>query len=90
MRPHRGTLILVLGILSLVCCTIFTGIPAWIMGNGDLKEIRAGRMDPAGETLTNVGRILGMVSCGLFILSVIVQVILLATGGGLMMLGGKK
>jgi hypothetical protein len=61
--PHRGTLILVLGILSLVGCGIFTGIPAWIMGNGDLKEIRAGRMDPEGEQMTNIGRILGMISC---------------------------
>jgi hypothetical protein len=61
--PHRGTLILVLGILSLVGCGIFTGIPAWIMGSGDLKQIRAGQMDPEGEQLTNIGRILGMISC---------------------------
>ena len=61
--PHRGTMILVLGILSLVGCGIFTGIPAWIMGNGDLKQIRAGQMDPEGEQLTNIGRILGMISC---------------------------
>ncbi len=67
--PHRGTLILVLGILGLLFCGIFTGIPAWIMGNNDLKEIRAGRMDPEGESLTNVGRILGMVTCILSIVS---------------------
>jgi hypothetical protein len=36
------------------------------MGNNDLKEIRAGRMDPEGETMTNIGRILGMVQCILF------------------------
>ena len=61
--PHRGTLILVLGILGLVGCGIFTAIPAWIMGSNDLKEIRAGRMDPEGEQLTNIGKILGMISC---------------------------
>src|SRR5690242_17990991 len=33
MEPHRGTLILVLGILSLTGLGILTGIPAWIMGN---------------------------------------------------------
>jgi predicted Zn finger-like uncharacterized protein len=60
--PHRGTLILVLGILSLTGAGILTGIPAWIMGNHDLAEIRAGRMDPEGESNTNIGRILGMVS----------------------------
>ena len=29
MRPHRGTMILVFGILGLVCCIIF-GIMAWV------------------------------------------------------------
>ena len=57
VKPHRGTLILVLGILSLVGCGIFTGIPAWIMGNNDMKEIRAGTMDPAGEQMTNIGKL---------------------------------
>jgi hypothetical protein len=72
MEPHRGTLILVLGILSLAGCGIFTGIPAWIMGNGDLKKIRAGTMDKEGESLTNIGRILGMIST---ILTLVVLVI---------------
>jgi len=63
LAPHRGTLILVLGILAFVGGGIITGIPAWIMGSNDLKEIRAGRMDPEGESNTNVGRILGMVCC---------------------------
>src|SRR5262245_51070783 len=63
LAPHRGTLILVLGILGVAGCGIFTAIPAWVMGNGDIKEIRAGRMDPEGESMTNIGRILGMVSC---------------------------
>lgn len=38
MEPHRGTLILVLGILSLTMCGLFTGIPAWIMGKNDLEK----------------------------------------------------
>ncbi len=88
MKPHRGTLILVLGILSLVGCSIFTGIPAWIMGNNDMKEIRAGTMDPAGEQLTNIGKILGMVSCGLTLVVGCLYAILFAGllgGGGLML-----
>ena len=61
MKPHRGVLILVLGILSFVFCGIFTAIPAWIMGNNDLREMDAGAMDIAGRGLTNAGRILGMI-----------------------------
>jgi hypothetical protein len=68
LPPHRGTLILVLGILGLVVCG-FLGPVAWIMGNTDLKEIRAGRMDPEGEGLTNGGRILGIISTVLLVLS---------------------
>ena len=63
LEPHRGTLILVLGILSLVLCGFFTGIPAWIMGKGDLKMIRGGAMDPEGEGTTKAGMICGMISC---------------------------
>jgi len=37
LKPHRGVLILVLGILGIVCCFIL-GIIAWVMGNNDLKE----------------------------------------------------
>jgi hypothetical protein len=56
-------MILVLGILAL-----FTGLGwilgpmAWIMGNNDLREMRAGRMDPEGESNTNAGRICGMIA----------------------------
>src|SRR5438128_1906635 len=38
--PHNGTVILVLGILSLVVCGLL-GPVAWVMGNRDLKEIRS-------------------------------------------------
>lgn len=41
MRPHRGAVILVLGILGLVVCLI-CGIVAWVMGNGDLRAMQAG------------------------------------------------
>jgi hypothetical protein len=60
-QPHRGTLILVLGILGIVCCLI-CGIIAWVMGNGDLKEMDEGRMDSSGRGLTQAGKICGMIS----------------------------
>ena len=72
MKPHRGVLILILGILAFVTGFGFVFGPiAWIMGNNDLKEIRAGRMDPEGESLTNIGRILGMVATILTIVAVV-------------------
>jgi hypothetical protein len=80
MSPHRGTLILVLGILSLVLCGIFTGIPAWIMGSGDLKQMDAGTMDPSGRSLTNAGRICGMINCILTALGIVAVIALLALG----------
>ena len=70
MKPHRGTLILVLGILGLLICG-FLGIPAWIMGNNDLKEMDAGGMDPAGRGNTNAGRICGMIGTALGVLELL-------------------
>lgn len=59
--PHRGGLILALGILSwVISCPLF-GVIAWIMGSGDLREMRAGRMDNSGMGLTQAGQILGMI-----------------------------
>ncbi len=60
LAPHRGGMILAFGILSLFVFVF--GPLAWIMGNADLMEMRAGRMDPSGESQTNTGRIIGMVS----------------------------
>jgi hypothetical protein len=62
MAPHRGTLILVLGILGFFFLPFVLGPMAWIMGSNDLKEMRARRMDPEGEGMTNAGRICGIVS----------------------------
>lgn len=45
MRPHRGVLILVFKILSMVLCP-FLGIAAWMMGDTDLKEIAYGAHGP--------------------------------------------
>ena len=74
MKPHRGTLILVLGILGLVVCGPL-GIAAWIMGNTDLREIDAGTMDPEGRGTTQAGRICGMIACALMALGLVIGVI---------------
>ena len=59
--PHRGVVILVLGVCSLVTGCFLLGIIAWSMGNRDLLAIEEGRMDPEGLGLTRAGRIVGMV-----------------------------
>jgi hypothetical protein len=60
--PHRGTMVLVLGILSIVTCLgVILGPISWVMGNNDLREMRAGRMDREGEGTTNAGKICGIV-----------------------------
>jgi hypothetical protein len=69
MEPHRGTTILVLGALSLVMAQVILGPIAWVMGSNDLKKMRAGRMDRAGESNTNTGRILGMIGTGVGVLT---------------------
>jgi hypothetical protein len=62
LKPHRGVLILVLGILSIVVCPFVLGQVAWVLGNQDLREIDAGRMDPEGRGLTMAGKVLGIVA----------------------------
>jgi len=79
MKPHRGTLILVLGILGLVICGPL-GIAAWIMGSGDLKEMDAGTMDPAGRGNTNVGKILGIIATVLMIVGVVIAILVIGMG----------
>jgi len=70
LAPHRGGIILVLGLLGFVMsCPVFSLI-AWVMGSNDLAEMRAGRMDPSGESLTQAGRIMGMLM-SLFYLAMI-------------------
>ena len=79
MKPHRGTLILVLGILGLVVCGPL-GIAAWLMGSGDLKEMDAGTMDPAGRGNTNAGKICGIIATVLMIVGVIIMGIIFMFG----------
>src|SRR5262245_23892701 len=80
MQPHRGTMILVFGILGLVGVCWPLGIVAWVMGNGDLKQIDAGQMDPAGRSLTNAGRICGMIATILMLIGIVVVGLIFGLG----------
>ena len=74
MQPHRGVLILVFGILSLVLCPFF-GVAAWLMGNADLDLMAMGRMDPTGRDMTKAGRICGIIGTVLLIIQVLVVLV---------------
>lgn len=60
MEPHRGTVILVIGIVGLaafgICCPI-----AWILGKSDLDKMDAGKMDPDGRSSTYAGYLCGKI-----------------------------
>jgi len=74
---QRSWIVLYLGILGFGCFPL--GIVAWVLGNRDLREMRAGRMDPSGIRLTTAGRILGIIfTClwGSSLLSVLVVMVL--------------
>jgi hypothetical protein len=73
MLPHRGSTILTMGILSLVLgpLGVIFGPIGWVMGNQDMVEIQAGRMDPEGEGPTNAGRICGIIGTVLGALAVL-------------------
>ena len=74
VEPHRGTLVLILGICSIVaavgvivCAPVFNGagmivgVIAWVMGQRDLARISEGVMDPAGEGSTRGGWICAII-----------------------------
>lgn len=75
--PHRGSTVLVLGILSLVCtpfalCCGIMGLPfsmagvvmgvlAWVFGQADLAKMRREIMDPTGRDMTQAGFVCGII-----------------------------
>jgi predicted RNA-binding Zn-ribbon protein involved in translation (DUF1610 family) len=91
-EPHRGALVMVLGILSTVFATMgpcLYGIPAlliglplgiisWVLGARDIAKMKAGTMDPDGRGQTQAGMICGIIGT---ILSVLVVLGILAVIG---------
>ena len=65
---------LVLGILGLVCCGIFAGIPAIILGNMAKKEIATS--GESGGGMATAGLVLGIIAC----VWGVIYLILVATG----------
>lgn len=81
MEPHRGTTVLVLGILGLVVCQI-CGIIAWVMANQDIPKMEAGTMDPEGLGQTKAGKICGIISVVLLAVVIVVYAFIFIVGIG--------
>jgi len=67
VKLHRGGLVLVLGIVSLITFLFPFGIAAWVMANHDLGEMQAGRMDRGGMGMAKAGKACGVISVALTI-----------------------
>ncbi len=83
--PHRGGLILMLGILSIPCaCCVLLGLLvggiAINMAKTDFAEMNAGRMDSSGGGLTKAGYICGIVGVVLSMINMFAGILLRATG----------
>ena len=65
LRPHRGTMILIFGIVGIVLTCFPLGIAAWVMGNSDLKAMGRGEMDKSGQGTTQAGKVCGIISVAL-------------------------
>lgn len=71
---------MILGILSIVCCGFFTGIPAIILGNQAKREIAASGGAQTGDGMAKAGVITGIIGSVLFVLAGVLYGILFATG----------
>jgi hypothetical protein len=83
LEPHRGGLVMTLGIISLVCVALFflwvvppvvglgLGLTAWIMGHIDLRKIKNRKMDEDGLGGTQAGWICGIIGSILNLLVIV-------------------
>lgn len=78
--PGSATTALILGILGLVMCGIFTSLPAIFVGRNAMKEIDASNGQLGGRSTANAGYILGIVGTIVWGLGLLVLGALLVFG----------
>ena len=77
----KATTALVLGILGLVACGFFAGIPAIIVGKQAQREIDASNGWLTGRGMATAGIVMGWVEVALGILATVVVIVVFALGG---------
>lgn len=81
-REHpQGTTILVLGILSIVVCSLL-GPVAWVMGNNAIAEIDANPAAYTNRGTVQAGRICGIVTTALMALVLVIVLVAIAAAAG--------
>ena len=83
LEPHRGNLIMTLGILSIFLSRLILGAIVWKMASTDLRKMDEGIMDSSGRSQTAAGRTIGMVMVILSLVSLTLTCLML---GGLLIL----
>ena len=76
----KAVIALVLGILSLVCCTFLLGIPAIIVGRMALKDIEQGLAPQSSQGMAKAGYIMGLIATILSCVITIIYGVLFAMG----------
>ncbi|GGD20993.1 DUF4190 domain-containing protein [Nocardioides daphniae] len=78
----RGTTVLVLGILGLVCCGFLAPV-AWVMGASADNDVKAypGRYSNAGSI--KAGKILGIIGTAIIVLTFLAVMLLFAFGASM-------
>jgi len=79
LAPHRGEMVLILGLLGLLVCPLL-GIAPVVMASRDLPLIDSGRMNPSGRGLVVAGKVLGWISIGLILLQIVLVFLFLFIG----------
>jgi len=82
LEPHRGQMIMILGILSIVVLQFILGPITWVMANGDLRKMDQGLMDPAGRDNTKLGKTCAMVGTFIGVGGLVIFLLFCVCGGG--------
>jgi hypothetical protein len=71
---------MILGIVSLLCCGPFAGIPAILLAVQAKREIALSGGMHTGSGMATAGMVMGIISCALTVLALLLLAIGLATG----------
>jgi hypothetical protein len=78
IHASRGNLILALGILAIILCSLLGPI-AWALGNDELRRIRLGHTPPTDATAAAAGRVCGIVGTAILFLVMLMLIVFLAS-----------